>query len=460
MSIHEQDLGDGDDRFEALAEMLGVDRARYMTEAAERLAATLNGAPLWHINSTGRGGGVAELLSRVLPLYRGLGVDARWGVIDAPTEFFAFTKALGLAAYGDDALTGVLNEHNRRTYRTVGDELGRQFVQRAGSNAAVILHDHQTASMAPCLRRLGTGPLLWRCHVGVDAPNEAAAVAWDVLDPVLEHVDARIFSIPLHIPPPGPGPGDVVIPPVIEPTAPKHRRLTTEEFARLRGRLTGDRAGDRRHNVWSTPGFEWRPPIAVQVSRWDRLKDMHGLLDDFARSCPSGSLVLAGPDPSSIGDDPDQPKLFDRALKRWSALDDVDRRRIALLKLPMADENDNALLVNALQRLADVLVQRSLAEGFGLTVTEAMWKRKPVVASSVGGLRAQIEPDRSGLLVEPGEPFGPAIGRLFDDPALRNRLGEAARARVEDHYLPDTDIRRTLAVLETVTTGKPITARS
>jgi trehalose synthase len=183
----------------------------------------------------------------------------------------------------------------------------------------------------------------------------------------------------------------------------------------------------------------------VQVSRWDRLKDMVGVLTAFVAGVGRGHLVLAGPDPAGVPDDPDQQQWFERCRRAWVALSGRDRARVTLLCLPMDDLVDNARLVNALQRSADVVVQKSLAEGFGLTVTEAMWKSRLLVAADVGGIRAQITDGVDGLLVDPTDldAVAATLDRAVRGEVDGFELGRAAHRRVHENYLPDREIVRT-----------------
>ncbi|TMC89838.1 MAG: glycosyltransferase, partial [Chloroflexi bacterium] len=181
-------------------------------------------------------------------------------------------------------------------------------------------------------------------------------------------------------------------------------------------------------------------PIVVQVSRWDRLKDPLGVMDGFVRHIApktDGYLVLAGPAATSVRDDPEQPEVLAELETRRSGLEPAIRDRVRIAQLPMEDEGENAIVVNALQRHAAVVVQKSVAEGFGLTVAEAMWKARPVVASRVGGIEDQIESGRSGILIEPDdlEQFGNAVVELLRDQAKAARLGTEAKARVTREFL-------------------------
>ena len=191
--------------------------------------------------------------------------------------------------------------------------------------------------------------------------------------------------------------------------------------------------------------------MVVQVSRWDRLKDMTGVLDAFvAAGDPDSWLTLAGSAVDGVSDDPEAAEMYEQCRARWAALPAQLRSRVQLVCLPMADLRENALVVNALQQHATVVVQKSLAEGFGLTATEAMWKSRPVVVSAVGGLRDQVTAEQTGLLVDDPQDIaatGGAIRRLLADPDLAARLGAAARARVTERFLPDRHLLDWAAVI-------------
>lgn len=437
-SVLEQPVSQRSSLLRQLRSQLGERQLGQLRDAADRLADYLDGRPLWHVNSTSQGGGVAELLHSSLPLYRELGLPVRWAVIDGTREFFAVTKLLGLALYGQSSGT-LLDAPAQRVYTNHGRALADELSRSCRGAGAIVLHDHQTASMAPGLVECAS-VLLWRCHVGSETPTPASQAGWSFLHDHLRDVDRKIFSVPSLVPPDLSRAEVEVIPPFIDPTSEKNRRLGDEELKVAMGRL--------RKGSHLTPGFAWRRPLALQVSRWDRLKDMHGLVRDFADTDADGSLLVVGPDPESVPDDPDQPRWFDECLRVWQRLSSRQQSRIALMRLPMDDLDANARNVNALQRSADVIVQRSLAEGFGLTVTEAMWKGKPVVASAVGGLAAQVVDESTGLLVRNGHSMGPAIMRLFSAPSLRAVWGAAGRQIVQERYLVDADIRAMAGLME------------
>jgi trehalose synthase len=197
-------------------------------------------------------------------------------------------------------------------------------------------------------------------------------------------------------------------------------------------------------------------PLLAQVSRWDRLKDPLGVLGAFSEYVRAGDeephLMLAGPDVTAVADDPEGADVFAEVERVWSELPRRVRRRVHLALLPMEDADENAVMVNALQRRADVVAQKSLAEGFGLTVSEAMWKGRPVVASAVGGIQDQIEDGRTGVLVAADDlrAFGERVSALIEDPHAAERIGEAAQRRVRDRFLGPRHLGQYVDLLERV----------
>jgi trehalose synthase len=199
----------------------------------------------------------------------------------------------------------------------------------------------------------------------------------------------------------------------------------------------------------------WTTPLVVQVSRWDRLKDPLGVLDGFARLDPARThgahLVLAGPNVGGVSDDPEGASVLAAVIAKWRELPDDVRRRVHIASLPTIDIDENAAMVNALQRHATLIVQKSLHEGFGLTVTEAMWKARPVVASAVGGIQDQIDDGAQGLLLaDPTDldAFAAAITRLLGDPQLASRMSERGHQRVLERYLGIDSLLRYGALIE------------
>lgn len=440
-----------------LQALIGPERTSRMADAAATLRQRLDGGTLWHVNSTPTGGGVAEMLQTLLPLYEELGVQTGWMVIRGNPKFFAVTKRLGNALYGQLDSDTEFGPAERGAYvDTLSIEADR-IRQHLQPKDIVVLHDHQTVGLVEIVAGL-TSATYWRCHVGIDEPNSASQVGWDFLAPFLSKARGVVFSVREHVP-------DflmhtaVIVPPFISPFSTKNRVLEQSVIdaclihAGLRDRRTRHTSGpgpsvgkaSLRHAVRTVggpaPGAE--VPLLVQVSRWDRLKDMEGVLTSFSSYTDAGHLALVGPDPAAIPDDTEQSLWYGRCRKTWSHLSPSQRKRISLVCLPMENQDENALLVNAAQRAAGAVLQKSLAEGFGLTVTEAMFKGRVVIASAVGGIRDQITHQYDGLLVD--DPYDlRGFGDLMASAAAGGvdslALGTRARSRVVDNFLPDGEI--------------------
>jgi trehalose synthase len=424
-------------------------------ERARRLFA---GRTVWQVNSTERGGGVAEMLNALLPYVRGAGVDARWVVIAGDPEFFRVTKRIHNHLHGAQGDAAVLAGEERRIYESVTTARGEEMAARVGPRDVVVLHDPQTAGMLPALKRRGV-VVVWRCHVGLDMPNELARGAWRFLLPYIVDADACVFSRRAFVWE-GLDPDRVsVIPPSIDPFSSKNYEMPTEQVAAILGaaglsdpatatapaefqRLSGDTA-PILHRAQMTEETRVGPEtqLILQVSRWDRLKDPVGVVRGFHQGVAGlcdGHLMLAGPSVAEVADDPEGAGVLAETEQAWRSLPAEVRARIHLARLPMDDDEENAAMVNALQRRASVVVQKSLAEGFGLTVAEAMWKGRPVVASRIGGIQDQIEDGVTGLLLDDPhdvDAFGALVCRLLLDPALARRMGEAAMRRVREQFL-------------------------
>jgi len=445
-------------------------------QSLKGLAEATRGRAVWNVNSTARGGGVAELLAALIPYERGAGVDSRWVVIQGEAAFFDLTKRLHNLLHGVAVDGGELSDAERSEYERTLSENAASLTRLVGAGDVVILQDPQTAGLAPALASHGCH-VIWRCHIGVDEPNDAARGAWDFLRPYLSAAAAIVFSRRAHIWEGLPGDRTVVIAPAIDAFTAKNQELdagTVGSILRACGFLEPDRDGaaaslvrpdgsalnlKRQVKLLGDSKLVAGKPLVVQVSRWDPLKDPIGVMEAFAgHVAPStdASLVLAGPAVTAVADDPEQPEVLAQLEDRWRRLEPALRSRVHIAQLPMEDEDENALIVNAIQRQARVVVQKSLAEGFGLTVSEAMWKAKPVVASRVGGIGDQIEDGSSGLLVDdPGdrEEFGRAVAGLLSDPDRAKRLGQAARQRVCQHFLAPRHLEEQAALVRRVMAG-------
>ncbi len=460
-----------------LEPLIGEERmAHYRLEAA-KARELLAGRSVVNVNSTAAGGGVAELLQSLLAYARGAGVDARWLVLDGDPGFFAITKRIHNWIHGDAGDGGPLGEEERRHYERVAERNARELRACVRPGDVVILHDPQPAALAPALRGLGA-TVVWRCHIGADAANGWTERAWAFLRPYLVNVADAFVVSRLPFAPPWADPARVyAIPPSIDPFAaknewiePAHVRAALAYVGVLGGEVDGPHVGftrrdgspgriDRHADVLQTgPPPPPDAPLVVQVSRWDRLKDMTGVMTAFAEHVDPGlgaHLLLAGPVVTGVADDPEGGAVLRECIDRWRRLPHHARSRVHLACMPMADPDEQAAIVNALQRHATIVVQKSLAEGFGLTVAEAMWKQRPVIASAVGGIVDQLRDGRDGLLLaDPTDlaACGAAIERLLRDPLEAARLATNARERVREELLADRHLERYASLFAQIAT--------
>ena len=431
----------------------GAARIEQLVAQAARVRDVLDGRRVVNVNSTASGGGVAELLAAQLAYARGLGVDATWLVLEGDAEFFEITKRIHNGLYGASGDGGELGGDERARYeRTLTKNVERLRAEiRPGD--VVVLHDPQPAGLLAPLEAHGAR-VVWRCHVGFDGANEWTERAWAFVRPYVEGARAFVFTRASFAPPWVDRTRMRVIPPSIDPFAPKNEDLVDGEVLALlvgAGLVAADGARPdarvrRRVEIHgSAEPVAADAPLVVQISRWDRLKDMEGVLHGFVRHvrAPGAHLVLAGPVVDGVDDDPEGAEVWDETVAAWDSLPPADRRRTHLVAIPMADPVENAFVVNALQRHATVVVQKSLAEGFGLTVAEALWKTRPVVASAVGGIVDQIVDGETGVLVDDPtdlENFGRAVDGLLRDAVLRARLARGGRRYVEEHFLGDRQL--------------------
>jgi trehalose synthase len=440
------------DRFEPL---LGPDY-EHVEAMAARARDRFEGRAIWHLSSTLRGGGVAEMLRSMLSYARGAGIDTRWIVLRERAEFFALTKRLHNNLHGDPGDGGPLGAAERELYEGTLVKSASHLSPLLQAGDVVFLHDPQTAGLAPAAKAAGAR-VVWRCHIGADDPNPVARGAWEFLAPYVRAADAYVFSRDGYV-------WDVLdrerartMAPSIDPFSPKNQDLDAATVERIVGTIGLGPSRPRSFPTFThadgSPGRvergaeivqESRLPkgatVVAQVSRWDRLKDHRGVLECFARHLhdPDLHLVLAGPATAAVADDPEGAGVWDEIVGRWRELPTEDRGRIHLACLPMDDLDENAAMVNALQRRANVVLQKSLAEGFGLTVAEAMWKRRPVIGARVGGIQDQIVDGVSGILVDDPrdlEEVAAAIARLTADQRSAEAMGEAARERVRERFL-------------------------
>lgn len=442
-----------------------------MLDAANRHAREIFGdRRIWSINSTATGGGVAEMLQSLVAYARGAGVDARWSTIDGEPEFFSITKRIHHKLHGSAGDGGPLGPAEHEVYARVTRANGERLASELLPGDVVLLHDPQTVGMIPVIAPDGDAHVLWRSHIGVDEPNEHVREAWDFLLPYLGDTQSLIFTRREYVPPQLADRDLTIIPPSIDVFSQKNQPMTADQVVSILATagivdapaivppsyLHHDGREDRverRAVMDEDERLGLADRIVLQVSRWDPLKDpvgvMEGFVEHVAPYVQDAQLVLAGPSPAGVTDDPEGAIVLEQVRAARAALAPDVRRRVHLASLPMEDRGENAAIVNALQRRAAVVVQKSLAEGFGLTVAEAMWKDRPVVASRVGGIQDQIVDGVSGVLLDDPRDlpaFGSAVASLLADPELMARMGEEARERVRSEFLGSRHLIQYLAL--------------
>jgi trehalose synthase len=452
-----------------LEPVIGASRYAELTQAADQVRQILGGRTIWNVNSTAAGGGVAEMLQVLVGYVQDLGIPIGWLVITGDAEFFAITKRLHNQIHG--SLSGApLGAAEARHYAQMVAANAVELTARVQPGDVVLLHDPQTAGLAAPMARAGAR-VVWRCHIGVDWEDDATRAGWDFLRQHLAAAHAYVFSRRAYVPSWIPADKTWIIPPSIDPFSPKNQPLsaaTVRSILVKLGALDGVApAGpatfvrrDGGEDVVSRPAViigEGRPGpddrVLVQVSRWDRLKDMSGVMRGFADhvvSSGDGYLMLVGPAVKDVSDDPEGAAVYGECLLQWHDLSPAARTRILLVTLPLDDIDENAAMVNALQRHAAVIAQKSLAEGFGLTVSEGMWKARPVIGSAVGGIIDQIPEGTGILLPDPADlaAFGSAARLLLTDQDRAARIGLAAHAHVRAQYVGDAHLLRYAKLLD------------
>jgi trehalose synthase len=451
-----------------LAEVIGRDRTERFLNIAAATRERLAGRRVINVNSTATGGGVAELLQTLLAHARGVGIDARWLVIQGDPDFFAITKRIHNHLYGTRGDGGPLGAEAREHYESVMHRNVKHLLAIVHPGDVVVLHDPQTAGLAPEL--LGAGvTVVWRCHVGIDTSNPFSEEAWAFLRTYLDNVHAFVFSRAQFAPSWIVRDRLAVIAPSIDPFSSKNAPIEPERATAILqavGLLPESAVGHElsftrrdgttgvvrcRVDLLGTgPPPPAAVPVVLQASRWDAMKDMKGVMLGFAECDTDAHLVLAGPEARGVADDPEADGIVRDCYEAWTRLPDTVRARVHLACVPMDDSDEAATIVNALQRHAAVVVQKSLAEGFGLTVTEAMWKARPVVASAVGGIVDQVVSGNTGWLVEPEDRGGyvDAVCALLNDRSRAEEMGAAGHERARTEFLGDRHLLQWAGLFE------------
>eukprot|EP01126_Amoeba_proteus_P045562 TRINITY_DN5104_c0_g1_i8.p1 TRINITY_DN5104_c0_g1~~TRINITY_DN5104_c0_g1_i8.p1 ORF type:complete len:463 (+),score=80.90 TRINITY_DN5104_c0_g1_i8:135-1523(+) len=449
------------------------------------------------INSTSTGGGVAEMLPRIISTMRRYELNVHWLVITAndEPEFFALTKKIHNFVHGQNPgnLEVTFTQEDKTLFERVGNRNGEEFVEKfLKKGDVVMIHDPQPITLIRNIRKKFTKKdvaCLWRCHIGFEETTPETLAAWSFLESYVLEYNLTIFSAKEYNPQFAPNPR--IVYPSLHPEDHKNRFLSSFEIKSILGKaglfhsnevdqedfpykikmLKQDKTFvvPTEDSVLSTFGFLDRPLI-LQISRWDRLKGWRELLEAFVdlKSNPDKyvnmdvkddklkrdrvdfikrmGLVLAGPDSSKISDDPEGIEVFESLVNQIVSCPHELGGSIAMLSLPLEDRWQNALIVNALQRLAEVVIQNSLREGFGLTLLEAMWKQRPCIASNACGLRQQLRPDIDGLMID--DPTSPeSVARTINEMIgmgddKRKEFGNSAKNRAGGNFLVYEQVRR------------------
>lgn len=386
-----------------------------VVEELRQLAATLRGARILQVNATAYGGGVSEMLRSVVAIERGLGLDVEWRVIAGDSEFFEVTKRIHNGLQGDpsgidDAARQVYIEHNRRNAQAL-----------TGDYDVVIVHDPQPAAILPFHGR-GDAAWIWRCHIDTSHPNP------DVLrfvTPFLDPYSALVFTMDAFVPDALHGRHIHLVPPAIDPLSPKNLDLSATLC----------------HRILSWAGVDPERPLVTQVSRFDPWKDPLGVIRVYQQArqqVPGLQLALLG---SMASDDPEAWELLRQV--REAAGDDPD------ITIGTNLTGISNIEVNAFQRASDVVIQKSIREGFGLIVSETLWKGTPVVAGRTGGIPMQMPADGERFLVEPTDDatFADRVVELLRDRALAADIGEQGQDLVRERFLTTRLVADELALI-------------
>ena len=384
-----------------------------------RLGEKLSGLRVVHVNSTREGGGVAEILEWMAPLMRNVGVDASWEVIQGNTRFFEITKAIhnGLQGKAVD-----LPKKDWRIYQDVNEENVQRLRPLLEEADIVFIHDPQPAHLLKlCPNR--KGKWVWRAHIDISRPFRPV---WKVLRTIVDKFDASIFSM-AEFAQPLPHP-QFLVPPSIDPLSEKNRELDPAELESVRSEF----------------GIDPERPLLVQISRFDRFKDPIGVIQAcrLVRKVIPVQLVLAG---GGAADDPEGKAVLEDVMEAAEGAPDIH-----VILLPTGAHKT----INALQRAADIVLQKSTREGFGLTVTEGLWKGKPVIGGDVGGIRLQVTNYHTGFLVNTPEGAAHRIRYLLHHRERMKEIGEIGREFVRENFLLSRHLRDYLALMLALRSGR------
>ena len=447
----------------------------------------LKGRTIWMINSTAIGGGVAEMLPSQMRIMRTLGIKIEWLVIEASDNaFFNLTKRIHNAIHGSGS--GIFTEEDREVYERVNTQNVEKALEYIADGDLVVIHDPQPMPLARMIREKRKVKTVWRCHIGLESSNEVTRGVWDFLSVYYPDYDHFVFSLASYVPE-GLKDKTSIIPPAIDPLSHKNRMLwmskclgILQQSGIIREQLPM-LYPDYKHQVRRVmPDGSFESvnhdseldiifhPTVLQISRWDRLKGFKELMEAFIlmkkenekktdkkslayRRIRHTRLALGGPDPAFVSDDPEGMEVLNELIDQYKGLSVDLQRAIALLLLPLDNPKENALIVNALQRCATIVVQNSIQEGFGLTATEAMWKKRPVLVSGAAGLRAQVQHDINGKInPDPTDipKLAKALEEMLSDPLERDKWGFNGQVRVINKFTLFSQIKSWLDLLSTM----------
>jgi trehalose synthase len=411
-----QQVSVGKKRLEDYQSIIGRDEA----DEIRALAAALRGARVLHVNATAFGGGVAEILSALVPLMRNVGLDAQWQVIRGEDEFFNVTKSFHNGMQGaevpmTDDIREIYNRYNRQNAEAF-----------QGEYDFIIIHDPQPAAMLHFHGRTGGRHWIWRCHIDTSAPYPDV---WNFLQPYLEVYDAGVFTMRQYVYGDLHFPTLAIIHPTIDPLSPKNQPQTMEQSRDIIRRF----------------GMDTQRPMLVQVSRFDPWKDPLGVIDAYRMvkaRIPELQLALVG---SMASDDPEGWEYYERTIRH--AGEDYDIHILHNL------QGVGNVEVNAFQNAGDVVIQKSIREGFGLVVTEALWKGKPVIGGNAGGIPLQVIDGETGYLVDSPETCAERAYHLLQHPEEVKAMGARAREHVRDNFLITHQLKDYLQLFTSLSAG-------
>ncbi len=452
-------------------------------EDVDEYVNTLKDTTIWMVNSTAIGGGVAEMLPSQMRILRELGLKIEWLVIEADDQhFFEVTKNIHNAIHGSGA--GQFTEEDKEVYERVNEENLDKALSFIKDGDIVVIHDPQPMPLGAHIRKHRDVRLVWRCHIGLNEENDTTRSVWDFLSNYTDSYDHFVFSLIEYVPEVL-SDRSIIITPAIDPLSHKNRMLQIHKCIGIlhQSGVINDRDpilypfyehGVRRVmpdgsfnevNHHSKLDLVYRP-VVTQISRWDRLKGFKELMDAFIhmkrenenrdpdtlayRRIQKSRLVLAGPDPKYVSDDPEGMEVLEELTREYKSIPAALQDDIAILLLPLDNPKENALIVNALQFSSSIVVQNSIQEGFGLTATEAMWKKTPVLVSGAAGLVHQVIDNQTGKVNhDPSDivSLSESLDLMLNNPKERDKWAFNGQVRVIENFTLFTQLKDWLELL-------------